>query len=263
MRSCSDIALIRLPSTNAIRAVPQPEKVRHHCLERAEIFSRATWRPFETTCRPPTQTESTRHTVRQRSRHRSRRRRTCRQATDALRRAIPDQPDRLRSTRASSTPSAAVPPASAASNSVASPSSRRAVRAGAGDGRGAADAEELRESSGMPISTFKSEPMPISAARRDEGREQQRCIAEIGLGDRAEAGDRAASAPWRPFPRLGHVGGVDEARRPSTRRMVEQPLHPAARRTRRRRPRPPPSVRRHGCDRSAGAEPHNRVEFAA
>ena len=50
-------------------------------------------------------------------------------------------------------------------------------------------------------------------------------VAEIGLGDRTEAGDRAASAPASRVSPSIHVGRVDEAPVLVDARMVEEPPH--------------------------------------
>ena len=51
-------------------------------------------------------------------------------------------------------------------------------------------------------------------------------IAEIGLGDRAKAGNCAALCHIAYFARI-HMGGVDQAPAPINWRMIKQPAHGA------------------------------------
>ena len=85
-----------------------------------------------------------------------------------------------------------------------------------------------------------------AAAMLDEQRRGEDAVAEIGFGDRAEPGDRAASRhARRSRPRsCGSRGSGTSARRPAHWRAA---IRPAARPTRRRSPRPPSPARRRGC----------------
>ena len=90
-------------------------------------------------------------------------------------------------------PSACAPPCSAASNSRAA--GRAAGRGQARCARGRASRCEYsswRSSSATPISTLESEPMPKRPPCVEEAAAVEDAVAEIGFGDRAKAGDRAA-----------------------------------------------------------------------
>ena len=67
-----------------------------------------------------------------------------------------------------------------------------------------------RSSSATPISTLESEPMPKRPPCATKSGPRKSAVAEIGLGDRAEAGDRAARGHRRRLG-VGHVGRVDQA----------------------------------------------------
>ena len=60
-------------------------------------------------------------------------------------------------------------------------------------------------------------------AVRGKQRRWKDAVAEIGLGDRAQAGDGAAPGQRHGFG-VGHVGGVDQAPALVDRGMAEQPL---------------------------------------
>ncbi len=120
------------------------------------------------------------------------------------------------------------------------PSSRRRPPAHCGrDGRGAANIRAGAIRRRTPISTFESEPTPKRPPCVDEQRRGEDAVAEIGLGDRAEAGDRAAPGHADRFrPRsCGWRGSGTSAR--STGGIGRAAIRPAARRTRRGSPRPP------------------------
>ena len=94
-----------------------------------------------------------------------------------------------------------------------------------------------RSSSGRPISTLESEPMPKRPPFARKSWRRKSAVAEIGLGDRAQAGDRAAAGHGgRSRHRsCGWRGSGTSARRP---RHCRAAIRPAARPTRRRSPRP-------------------------
>ena len=120
-------------------------------------------------------------------------------------------------------PSACAPPASAASNSarpvepLAWPSTLRSRRARR------CEYSSCRNSSATPISTLESEPMPKRPPCVEEAARGKHAVAEIGLGDRAKAGDRAARGQAVGLG-LGHVGGVDQAPAPVDLGIGEQPF---------------------------------------
>ena len=86
--------------------------------------------------------------------------------------------------------------------------------------------------------------------RFEKGRRRKHAVAEIGLGDRAEARDRARARDRANLVRVD-MRRVNEAPAPIDRRRDRTASAPDARRTTPRRRRPRRSARRYGCGSAA------------